>query len=137
MTPSVPAAVLNLEARERVGFIDPFNDQEDPRKTGLKNGIRQLTNEQIVRTLTFEGCMAVDDGNYVNGCFCPLAIGAGIDRLAWAKPPTDAAVAATLHLLGYRVNNTRGIRGDFFRENRIADYRLAAQEVLDERGYKG
>jgi len=108
--------------------------KEDLRKSGLKNGIRQLETNQIVRTLTYDGKMAMDHGNYVDGKFCPLAIGAGLDRLEWKIPPSDSAVTAMLHLLGFKVNNTRGIKGKFFRKNRERDYRLAAGEVLKERG---
>jgi hypothetical protein len=106
---------------------------EDARKAGLKSGIRQLTSEQIQRTLDYPGEMALDHGNYVDGKFCPLAVGAGLDKLPWKTPPTDSAVTALLHILGFRVNNTRGLRGKFFRKNRLRDYRCAACEVLGER----
>lgn len=106
---------------------------EDPRKTGLKNGIRQLSTERIERTLEYEGEMVYDDGNYKDGMFCPLGIGAGLDQLHWAIPPTSESVAAILTLMGYKVNNTRGIDGKFFTDNRERDYVHAALEVIHER----
>ncbi len=105
---------------------------EDPRKTALKNGIRQLTTEQIQRTLDFDGKMAVDHGNYVDGCYCPLAIGVGLDTIP-IKNPTNDSISAILCLMGYKVNNTRGIKGEFFTKNRLEDYKQAAQEVIEER----
>jgi len=109
--------------------------QEDKRKEGLKNGIRQLTNDQIFTTLLYADQMAYDHGNYVDGKFCPLAVGAGVDRLDWSKnPPTNDKVAAMLTLMGYTVNNTRGIMGEFYKDNRKEDYKTAALEVLAERG---
>lgn len=105
---------------------------KDARKEGLKNGIRQLSTGGIMRTLDNEP-MALNDGNYVDGKFCPLARGAGLDQLEWKNPPTDSAVAAILHILGFKVNNTRGVKGKFFRKNRARDYRIAAGEVLNER----
>lgn len=105
---------------------------EDPRKTALKNGIRQLTNEQIQCTIDYKGDMAVDHGNFVNGCYCPLAIGVGLDKIA-IKNPTNDSVSAILCLMGYKVNNTRGIKGEFFTTNRLEDYKIAAKEVISER----
>lgn len=113
-------------------MVDSSRMKEDPRKTGLKSGIRQLTDDQIRRTLEFPGEMAVDHGNYVNGCYCPLAIGVGLDKCA-IKNPTNDSVSAILCLMGYKVNNTRGIKGEFFTTNRLADYKIAANEVLQER----
>lgn len=107
----------------------------DARKEGLKKGIRQLTSAGIYRTLeaSRDDKVTMDHGNYVDGKFCPLAIGAGLDKLQWKNPPTDTAVTAVLHLLGFKVNNTRGIKGKFFRRNRKRDYQIAAYEILEER----
>ena len=37
---------------------------EDPRKTGLKNGLRQLTLEEIERVINYPGEMVLDTYNY-------------------------------------------------------------------------
>lgn len=105
---------------------------EDPRKTGLKAGLRQLTSAQIQRVLAYpRDRIALDDGNYINGCYCPLAIGVSLDEIM--KEPTDDRVHAVLTMLGYRVNNTRGIIGDFYTSRRYDDLVIAANEVLAER----
>lgn len=110
---------------------------EDRRKTGLKTGIRQLSSKQIIRTLEVpEGQMALDHGNFVGGCYCPLAIGVGLDKCEWHTKPTNDSVSAVLHIMGFKVNNTRGIPGNFYRDNRLNDYRTAAKEVLRERGIR-
>lgn len=105
---------------------------EDPRKTGLKKGLRQLTIEQIERVLTYPHEMVLDEYNYCDGKFCPLAIGVGLDR---SLPyPSDDRVYDLLVELGYSVRNTRGIEGEFYQHpNRLRDLRIAAQEVLDEK----
>jgi hypothetical protein len=106
--------------------------QVDPRKIGLKNGLRQLASAQIRRVLDYAPeKMALDDGNYVDGKFCPLAVAVGLPEIM--KDPTDDRVHAVLTMLGYKVNNTRGIKGKFYTTNRAADLRLAAEEVLRER----
>jgi hypothetical protein len=105
---------------------------EDPRKAGLKRGLRQLSSEQICRVLAYPiERMALDDGNYVDGKFCPLAVAVGLPEIM--KDPTDDRVHAVLTMLGYKVNNTRGIVGKFYTANRAADLRTAAEEVLRER----
>jgi hypothetical protein len=105
---------------------------EDPRKTGLKNGLRQLTPDQIRRVLAHDGEMVLDSWNYEDGKFCPLAIGLGLDQSI--KEPTHEKVCAALLGMGYKVYNTRGIKGEYYMDNRRRDLVLAAMEVLDERG---
>ncbi len=104
---------------------------EDPRKTGLKKGLRQLTNEQIQKLLNWNGPIVLDDCNYRDGMFCPLAIAVGLETM---KEPTDQKVTEELELQGYLVRNTRGIEGAFYQHpNRYRDLRIAAQEILKER----
>lgn len=104
---------------------------EDPRKTGLKKGLRQLTTEQLQRVLNYPGEMVLDSFNYENGKFCPLAIGVGLDRTL--ANPTHNVVYDTLIQMGYSVYNTRGIAGEFYTTNRKEDLLQAAREVLEER----
>ena len=106
-------------------------NSEDPRKTGLKNGLRQLTVVQLERVINYPGEMVLDTYNYENGKFCPLAIGVGIDQ--WMKEPTHDKVFGTLTLLGYKVYNTRGIEGKFYTDHRLEDLLEAAREVLQEK----
>jgi hypothetical protein len=109
----------------------PDNLTEDPRKIGLKNGLRQLTIEQLERVITYPGEMVLDTFNYENGKFCPLAIGVGLDT--WGREWSHEKVWGTLSLLGYTVNNTRGISGEFYTSNRLEDLLAAAREVLEEK----
>src|SRR5579859_8059296 len=93
------------------------NSNEDPRKTGLKNGLRQLTIEQLERVINYKGEMVLDTYNYEDGKFCPLAVGVGLDQ--WGRKWSHETVWGMLHLLGYKVNNTRGIKGEFYTTNRL------------------
>lgn len=108
------------------GFAD-----EDPRKTGLKNGLRQLTVEQINRVINYSGEMVLDSYNYENGKFCPLAVALELDKTM--VDPTHDKVFQTLTDLGYKVYNTRGILGKFYTNNRKEDLIQAAREVLEEK----
>jgi hypothetical protein len=103
---------------------------EDPRKTGLKNGLRQLTAEQIEKVLSWPDNMVLDHCNYADGKFCPLAVGVGLET---TPDPTHDKVYAELVRLGYKVYNTRGIKSDFYTTDRKKDLVLAAQEVLTEK----
>lgn len=109
--------------------------KEDPRKTGLKDGLRQLTFEQLQRVINYPGEMVLDSYNYQNGNFCPLAIGLELDKKIIA--PTHDKVFRALTTLGYKVYNTRGIPGDFYTTNRLEDLLEAAKEVLEEKQKNG
>lgn len=104
---------------------------EDPRKTGLKNGLRQLTADQLQRVIDYPGEMVLDQFNYQDGKFCPLAVGLGLDKNM--SEPTHDKIFGHLTLLGYKVYNTRGIEGEFYTTNRLQDLLEAAQEVLLEK----
>lgn len=104
---------------------------EDPRKTGLKNGLRQLTAEQLQRVIDYPGEMVLDSFNYANGCFCALAIGVGLDKTI--ENPSHEVVYNKLVEMGYSVYNTRGIQGEFYTTNRKEDLIEAAKEVLAEK----
>lgn len=103
---------------------------EDARKTGLKNGLRQLTIPQLLRVLTYSREFVLDTYNYQDGKFCPLAVAVGLDSM---PDPTHDKVFDALTTLGYRVYNTRGISGLFYTTNRQEDLLQAAREVLEER----
>lgn len=104
---------------------------EDPRKTGLKNGLRQLTIDQLKRVIDFPGEMVLDSFNYENGNFCALAIGVGLDQTM--IDPSHEKVFQALTDMGYSVYNTRGIPGEFYTTNRKEDLLEAAKEVLEEK----
>lgn len=104
---------------------------EDPRKTGLKNGLRQLTAEQIQRVIDYPGEMVLDSHNYEDGKFCALAVALELDKTM--INPTHEKVFETLTGMGYKVYNTRGIPGEFYTNNRLEDLLEAAKEVLQEK----
>lgn len=104
---------------------------EDPRKTGLKNGLRQLTIEQLQRVIDYPAEMVLDTYNYQDGKFCPLAIALELDKTI--KYPTHDKVFNALSSMGYKIYNTRGIKGDFYTNNRLSDLLKAAKEVLEEK----
>lgn len=104
---------------------------EDPRKTGLKNGLKQLTIEQLKRVIEYPDEMVLDSYNYENGKFCPLAIGLNLDKTI--ENPTHDKVFNELISRNYKVYNTRGIDGEFYTVNRKEDLLEAAKEVLQEK----
>jgi hypothetical protein len=104
---------------------------EDPRKTGLKNGLRQLTIQQLERVINYDGEMVLDSYNYEDGKFCPLAVGLGLDKSI--KYPSHDKIFNILIDLGYKVYNTRGIPGEFYTNNRLEDLLEAAKEILLEK----
>ena len=103
---------------------------EDPRKTGLKLGLRQLTKDQLQKVVDYNGEFVLDEYNFADGNFCPLAIAIGLENMC---EPTHEKVFGELTSRGYRVYNTRGIEGEFYRENRLDDLLEAAKEVLEEK----
>lgn len=103
---------------------------EDPRKTGLKNGLRQLTIEQLQRVIDYPREMVLDTYNYQDGKFCPLAVAVGLDQMI---DPSHQKVYDALIDMDYKVYNTRGIAGKFYTTNRKEDLIQAAKEVLQEK----
>jgi hypothetical protein len=104
---------------------------DDPRKIGLKNGLRQLTIEQLQRVIDYPDDMVLDNVNFADGKFCPLAIVLELDKTM--IHPTHDKVFQELTNRGYTVYNTRGIAGEFYTANRLTDLLQAAQEVLQEK----
>jgi hypothetical protein len=104
---------------------------EDLRKTGLKDGLRQLTVEQLQRVIDYPNEMVLDTYNYQDGKFCPLAVAVELDKTM--IEPSHQKVFDTLTQMGYRVYNTRGISGEFYTTNRLEDLLEAAQEILQEK----
>jgi hypothetical protein len=104
---------------------------EDPRKTGLKNGLRQLTADQIRKVIDYPGEMVLDSHNYCDNKFCPLAVALDLDKKI--KEPTHEKVFNLLNEMGYKIYNTRGIKGEFYTNNRKEDLLIAAKEVLLEK----
>jgi len=104
---------------------------EDPRKIGLKEGLRQLSASQIQKVLDWPHEMVLDTWNYCDGKYCPLAVAVGIPETM--DNPSHESVYNELVKLGYKIYNTRGIKGDFYTKNRNKDLIDAAKEVLEEK----
>lgn len=102
----------------------------DDRKTAIKNGLRQLSPENLRRLLAYDKEMVLDHYNYSNGKFCPLSVALGLNELCvkWTNEKMQSVILA----LGYKISNTRGIKGAFYTENRLADLKVACEEVLAE-----
>lgn len=105
--------------------------EEDPRKIGLKAGLRQLTTKELERVLAWPEEMVLDTYNYENGKFCPLAVAVGLPETM--RDPTHEKVYDELVRLGLKVYNTRGIAGEFYTTERERDLLIAVREVLSER----
>lgn len=104
---------------------------EDKRKMALLNGLRQLTIDQLRRVESWKGTILTDRFNYHEGCWCPLAIGLGLPE--FVKNPTQEKVYSIMALAGYKINNTWGVEGYFYTNNRDIDLRSALQEVILEK----
>jgi len=104
---------------------------EDPRKTGLKNGLRQLTIRELNRVKSYAGDMVLDIYNYQDGKFCPLAVAVSLDKTM--ENPTHDSVFLKLNEMGYKVYNTRGIEGEFYTTDRKRDLLIAVDEVIEEK----
>ena len=102
----------------------------DPRKVGLKKGLGQLTYGQLERVINYPSEMVLDELNYNDGKFCPLAIALELDKTM--TDPTHEKVFEELSRRGYTVYNTRGIKGKFYTTNRKKDLLKAAKEVMAE-----
>lgn len=120
-----------LTGVDRCRIPSVISEAEDPRKIGLKNGLRQLTIEQLQRVIDYPGEMVLDECNYQDGKFCPLAVAVELDKTM--KYPSHDKVFQTLTSMGYKVYNTRGIPGEFYTTNRLEDLLVAAKEVLQEK----
>lgn len=105
--------------------------KEDPRKAGLKNGLRQLNIQQLEKIINYQEEMALDEFNYVDGKFCPLAVACDLEKTM--VQPTHDKVFNELTRLGYKVYNTRGIPGKFYTINRLEDLLETAKEILEEK----
>lgn len=127
--PKVIFDYLNTPEKDHIAKLSEAF--QDPRKTGLKNGLRQLTAEQLQRVIDYPGEMVLDNCNYQDGNFCALAIGVGLDQ-TMIEPSHDKVFQA-LTDMGYSVYNTRGISGKFYTTNRKEDLLEAAKEVLQEK----
>jgi hypothetical protein len=103
----------------------------DPRKEGLKNGLRQLTIEQLERVINYPNEMVLDTWNYCDGKFCPLAVALELDKTI--INPSHNVIYNKLIEMGYKVYNTRNIQGSFYTTNRKEDLLIAAKEVLEEK----
>lgn len=104
----------------------------DARREGLLKGLRQLTSDQLYDVLDYEGELCLDDYNYADGKWCPLAVGVGLHK--WVKEPTHDKVYCILTMGGFSVYNTRGLKGDYYTTDRHTDLCEAVWDVLEERG---
>lgn len=104
---------------------------EDARKIGLKNGLRQLTLDQLQRVIDYPDEMILDEFNYSDGKFCPLAVALELDKTI--TNPSHDKVYDKLIEMKYVVYNTRGIEGNFYTTNRMEDLILAAKEIIKEK----
>ena len=111
--------------------IGEKNSTEDLRKTALKNGLRQLTIDQLRRVANYNGIIACDYGNYVDGRFCAIAIGLGLDQTM--TEPTNDKVRADLIARGLKIDNLKGVPGTFYTKDRRADLDRAVAEVIHEK----
>lgn len=122
-------------------------DAEDPRKTALKNGLRQLGEDEL-RTLRdwlenglpvlldrdASGAANYSHDEHEGDVFCPLAVALDLPWLYehYEQVPDDEHVAAVLKRRFSNIYNTRGVVGNFYTTNRRADLLTATEEVLEE-----
>lgn len=107
------------------------SETRDERYEGLIEGLKQLNIEQLLRIKYYTGEMVLDTWNYIDGKYCPLAIGLGLDK--GFKNPSHEKVYSVLALMGYKINNTWGRAGQFYTTNRREDLMKALNEVIKEK----
>jgi hypothetical protein len=108
--------------------------KSDPRYIALCSGLRQLTVSQLYKLyfhLADNGAVVLDDCNFKDGVYCPLAIAVGLDK--FVKTPSEAIVYSILTLAGLKINNTRGVAGEFYTVERRRDLEIAVDDVLIEK----
>ena len=108
---------------------------EDPRKTALKNGLRQLSIYKLRKVIGYDDEFVLDEYNYREGKYCPLAVAEDMHLRWWPIRDNDRneRIRKELEQMGYVVNNTKGVEGSFYREHRERDLLIAASEVLIEK----
>lgn len=114
-----------------IPFLTSLYNGKDPRKTELKKDLRQLNIRQLKRIINYPGEMVLEEDNYQDGKFCPLAVALGLDRTL--ENPSNDKVSLTLTDLGYEVNYIKGVVGKFYTDHRKEDLLETAQEVLEEK----
>ena len=111
------------------------NYENDIRFVAMKRGLNQLKTEHIEKILAHldsNGRMCVDNFNYdaSNDSWCPLAIGIGVPELVEARRITNLTNETAKPLIQeigvsklgkFSLNPLKGIKGDYFRGNRVAD----------------
>ena len=123
----------------KAGYCTCVAVSEDPRKTALKDGLRQLRPYEIRRLIDHaeRGGVLLDRddygrANFSSGMYCPLAVATDCWNATLAT--SDDRVAQFLtEGCGFRIYNTRGVVGEFYTTNRREDLLLAAREVLAEK----
>lgn len=119
----------------------------DNRFVAMKHGLNQLKTEQIFKILNHVNSnedTCVDDFNYDEDkkSWCPLAIGLGVPEIVVDRGITNLTneIAKPLieevgrsQLGKFSLNPLKGIKGDYFRENRIADLVEMCNLIISER----
>lgn len=107
-------------------------EKSDPRFVALYDQLSRLAPEQLLRIRANRDQLVLDDCNYdeQSGKFCPLAIALYINR---AKDDQDCA--DQIRALGFEPRNLKGVVGEFFTTDRLADLDRLLQLLLTKKGY--
>lgn len=102
----------------------------DARKERLKQGLNQLTTEQLIRLLgAKESDLCLDTYHY-NESYntrCPMAYALDL------RVDSDRRAIAEIINKGYSLCPTSGIEGEFFTKNRYEDLKILIREMILER----
>ena len=110
----------------------------DPRHKILKERLQSLTKEQLKRLLDYPEEMIMDEFNYVDGRFCPLAVAFDLPKLLEGQFLNNEVVRSKVEELGnlqmdnFQINPTKGIKGSFYTDNRKEDLLNLVCEILGE-----
>lgn len=91
----------------------------------MQERVSALTFEQLLRILDYDNEFLLDDCNYRDGKFCPLAVAFNLHETV--SNPSDDIIRDEIVRIGnaqipdFAINPTKGIQGTFYTTNRRDD----------------
>lgn len=103
----------------------------DKRYQAIKERLSLLSNEELERIVDNIDKVLFDTYNYKDGKYCPLAIAMELDLTI--DNPTQEKIATEIGERFFIVNILKGIKGDFYTNNRKEDLLYIINKILSKR----
>lgn len=105
----------------------------DARYNVFKERLNALSTEEVKRIQSKIDSICFDTFNFDSETqkFCPLAIGMNLHQTV--KNPTNKLIVAEIGKRFNPVNALKGVKGNFYTENRREDLITICEKVLNER----